>query len=124
MKRCLTGLSGLVMAAFVAGTVCAGDEPRGEGEGQGAKGRNGMGEGRHQRMRDGSGMLESMDKDKDGKVTLEEFTEAHLARMKEMFEKLDVNKDGVISKEDREARMAEKKAQEGEKDSEGGEKTE
>jgi len=44
--------------------------------------------------------------------------------MKEMFDKLDVNKDGVLSKEDREARMAERKAEEGRKGSEGSDKEE
>jgi hypothetical protein len=48
----------------------------------------------------------SMDSNKDGKVSLKEFTAAHDARMKEKFSYLDANGDGFITDADREARKA------------------
>lgn len=68
----------------------------------------------HQKGRRGEdrgAMMKAADKDQDGKITLEEFTEAHLARIKEMFEKMDVNKDGVLTEEDRVAARAAREAQ-------------
>ncbi len=100
MKKLLVGMIAVALMGSMA-NVWAED---GEGEQKqkkdakrerGQKGRRGG---------DRGGMLKAADKDEDGKITLEEFTEAHLARMKEMFDRMDVNKDGVISAEDRAAR--------------------
>ena len=48
----------------------------------------------------------SMDSNKDGKVSLKEFTAAHDVRMKEKFAYLDANGDGFITDEDSEVRRA------------------
>lgn len=45
-----------------------------------------------------------MDSNKDGKVSLKEFTEAHSERMKKRFERLDANGDGFITDADRKNR--------------------
>lgn len=50
----------------------------------------------------GSGaMLANMDANKDGKVSKQEFDQAHQARMAEMFGYLDANGDGFITDEDK-----------------------
>jgi len=106
----MTGTVCMAVAAFLSCSVIAG-----EGKGEAKQDRekkqdreearkHGGGKGDR---RDSRPSIEDMDKDGDGKVTLEEFTDAHLARIKEMFDRLDANKDGVISKEDREARLSE-----------------
>lgn len=50
------------------------------------------------------GKATTMDSDKDGKVSLKEFTAAHDARMQEKFKQLDANGDGVLTEADKEAR--------------------
>jgi hypothetical protein len=46
-------------------------------------------------------MIKEMDADKDGKVTFEEFKAFHDKHMKERFDRLDTNGDGVLSPDDR-----------------------
>lgn len=57
----------------------------------------------------GEKMFESMDKNNDGLVSKGEFRKSHNERMKEFFEKVDTDKNGKISKEEMEAKHEKKK---------------
>jgi nitric oxide reductase activation protein len=100
MKKWMVGLIGMLLVTFVSGVVWAedgeGEQKRKERPKQERRKGGRSGKDRGERMK-------AADKDQDGKITLEEFTAAHLERIKTMFERMDVNKDGVLSEEDRKA---------------------
>lgn len=89
---------------MVAGLACAHTMADESGEGcRGDKREKMAGE----RPRHGE-MMKKADRDGDGKVTLEEFTDMHMERIREKFQKLDRNKDGVLSEDDKQGRGCDK----------------
>lgn len=61
-------------------------------------------------MRAGHGAMRALDTDGDGRISRVEM-QAGKAGMEAHFERMDVNKDGYIDKADRQARMAERRAE-------------
>lgn len=92
MKRILTiSLSALTLAALALPVLA-----QGPGHMGGHMGGPGMEPGQR-----GQGMFKAMDKDGDGKVSEQEFMDAHRMR----FERMDANKDGFLTNDEAGPRM-------------------
>lgn len=90
MKTCMAILMAAGMAAAVSSSTWA-EPPAGGGPRALHRGQPG------ERMK-------AMDKDGDGKVTWDEFKAYHDAHLRERFDALDTNKDGVLSRDDMQGR--------------------
>lgn len=96
----MQGRAKLTIAASVVAALAAGAAFAGHHKGGHHKGGHDRGE-RAERM------FERMDADKDSKVTLEEMKAVAIER----FSRRDVDGDGVVSREDRQARKANRRAE-------------
>jgi hypothetical protein len=86
-------MAGLGAVLLAAGTVRAQDD---EGGAPNKK--------QPRKQRERRGVVEMMDENKDGQVTMEEFKSFNNKALEQRFKKLDINGDGVITAEDKPVR--------------------